>query len=189
MSSIRSGSTGVVLFALALSASGCDDGKAATVREKKCGEICTRYEMCDDATDQTGCEENCNAEAFRSDTYFEVKAQCVTDLSCNRLGDRDDSAELADCVGDALRDKQPDDEAITLCKRLANRLPDCEADLDSDQVQSDCEGVAITLSDEYLDGTSACSDDNACKDVAGCLDELADTYDTDIKVYPVKSSN
>lgn len=182
MLSLRSTAHATGLTVLTAFAFGCDDGETVTFREKKCDEICARYEMCNDETDVTDCESDCSAESFRSDTFFDVKAQCVTDLSCNRLDERDESVALNDCISDDLREKKLGDDALDICMGLSNKLVDCPVDVNTSEVREDCERIAITLSEEYLDGSGDCSR-LTCSELSACLSDLADTYDTDVKIY------
>jgi len=185
--SLRCTAPALGLAILTSLASGCDDGETVTFRQEKCGEICARYEMCNDETDVTDCESACAAEVFRSDTYFELKAKCVTNLSCNRLIERDDSVTLNDCVGDAMRDEELGPDASDLCMGLSTKLAACVSSVDVGEVHSRCEAVAITLSEDYLAGSQACSL-KGCAEISSCLAELADTFDTDVRVYSGQSA-
>jgi hypothetical protein len=160
---------------------GCDDGDVS-IRVQKCQTICERYEMCDDATDVPGCEERCSAEDFRSDTYFEVKAGCVETLSCNRLADGDASSELEDCLRRALRDERPSSRVEDLCRGLANKMSDCDDSQEQESLRASCERVAVTLSEAYLDGSEDCALER-CSNVELCYQDLADAYDTNVRVF------
>src|SRR5687768_11587250 len=138
MSSIRVIAQRFAFGALALTSYGCDDGDVESVRSQKCDEICAHFEMCDDRTDETGCQDNCKAEAFRSDTYFELKAESVTGLTCNRLEDRDESEDLNDCIRRSFRDEPSNEDAQSLCTGLGNKLADCDSSLDADAVRNGC---------------------------------------------------
>lgn len=182
MLSIRHTAQRFALGALVFTTLACDDGDTDSVRSLKCDEICAHYEMCDDGTDETGCQDRCKAETFRSDTYFEVKAECATDLTCNRLEDQDDSQDLTDCIRRTFRDQDANDDVQNLCTSLGNKLSDCDSSLEREVVSSQCEPVAITLSEEYLSASQSCANE-ICANVESCLENLADDYATRVKVY------
>ncbi len=182
MLSIRDNAQRLAACALIFMAYACDDGDAASLRSQKCDEICAHFEMCDDGTDETGCQDRCKAESFRSDTYFEIKADCTTDLTCNRLVDQDDSSDLTDCIRRAFRDEQSSEAAQSLCVSLGNKLADCDSSLSAERVRSECDPVAITLSDDYLNASQQCAGER-CAGVESCLESLADDYTTTVKVY------
>ncbi len=182
MPSTRRARRSLSLTALVLAAYSCGDGSAPTFREKKCDEICARYEMCDDVTDVPGCQQSCGADEFRSDRFFEIKATCITDLSCNRLSEQDGSVPLNDCIGDALPREKLGDRALTLCQALANKVADCWVAADPVGVRTQCERVAITLSEPYLKGSEECATQR-CADLGACYADLADSYDTSVAIY------
>lgn len=188
MSSLRSAAPVVGLTVLTSIAFGCDDGRAVPFREHKCNEICARYEMCNDETDLTDCQSACSAESFRSDVFFDMKAQCVNGLSCNRLEERDESAALADCIRDDLRDKQLSSSMWEMCRDLANKLAACVSTVDPSALQESCESIAVTLSSEYVVASQDCTQ-LRCAEISSCLSELADAYDTNVKVYSGKSTD
>jgi hypothetical protein len=156
---------------------GCDD--SPSVRERACEAICDRFESCDDGTDVADCQEECVAQAFRSDRYFETRQDCAEALSCNRLVDE---SELDDCVGDALRNDKVSDETERICEGLGNKLADCDGAIDGEEVATECRNVAITLSPTYLVESDECGRAR-CAEVIACFEDLADDYDTDVKLY------
>jgi hypothetical protein len=181
MLSIRHTAQRFAFGALVFATFACDDGDTS-VRSQKCDEICAHYEMCDDGTDETGCQDRCKAETFRSDAYFEVKAECALELTCNRLEERDDSEDLTDCIRRVFRDAEPIEDVQNLCTSLGNKLADCDSGLDRAVVSSQCEPIAITLSEEYLSASQTCASE-ICVNVETCLENLADDYSTQVKVY------
>ena len=128
------------------------------------------------------CRDKCAGESFRSDTYFEIKADCVTGLACNRLQSRDESEDLSDCVRRAFRDEATGDEAQMLCTSLSNKISDCDSEIERESVLDECEPIAMTLSDDYLSDSQTCAGE-LCANLEKCLKNLADDYDTNIKVF------
>jgi hypothetical protein len=167
----------VAALVLGVTTIACDEGQSA--REKACEAICDRFESCDDATDVADCQDECVAESFRSDRYFETREECAQSLSCNRLVDQ---SELDDCVGDALRNDKVSAETENICEGLANTLADCDDAIDGDEVVAACLEIAITLSATYLAESDECGRAR-CAEVVACLDDLADDYDTDVKLF------
>lgn len=167
----------VVALVLGGMTGACDEG--ASARQRACEAICDRYESCDDGTDVADCQDDCVAQSFRSDRYFETREDCAQSLSCNRL---EDESELDDCVGDALRNDKVSDDTESICEGLGNKLADCGDAIDAEQVATDCRKIAITLSPTYLAESDECGRAR-CADVIACFDDLADDYDTDVKLY------
>jgi hypothetical protein len=167
----------VVALVLGGTAIACDD--APSRRQKACEAICDSFEKCDDATDVADCQNDCVVQSFRSDRYFETRAECAESLSCNRL---EDESELDDCVGDALRNDEVSDDAESICEGLANKLADCDASIEGEEIANDCRKIAVTLSPTYLAESDACGRAR-CAEVISCFEDLADEYDTEVKLY------
>ena len=170
----------------------CDDGEVKpSERERSCKAICDKLELCNDATDVLGCTEHCEAQEFRSDAYFRARASCVSELACNHLlseigtQGEDLCAEdcmVADCVDDALAGEEHTSEQTALCTRTSSKLAACDRELDDLTVTDECMRVVSSMSDDYMDESSACVD-LPCARIQGCLDDAADRYDTTLRIY------
>src|ERR1043165_4859826 len=64
-------------------ASACDRGGEDSRQATQCARFCAALEKCDDATDVQDCEDHCEADEVHSDAYFEARAKCGQELSCN----------------------------------------------------------------------------------------------------------
>lgn len=170
----------------------CDQGDEAPARETHCKSFCEKLDMCDDSTDVLGCVNRCQAEDFRSSAYVAARADCVGSLSCTRFVDEvgpqgeddcDTNCELLDCVGDTVASLELSDDQEGFCSALTSKLYACDSSLDEGEVMKDCGDVLVTLSDEYLTSSRDCVETNHCDEIVDCLGELADRFDTDIKVF------
>jgi hypothetical protein len=180
-------------FALALTtlALGCgDEEKAPSLAERKCKEACTKLnEVCDDRVNVAGCASSCASEAFRSDAYFETKADCVDTLRCSALLDgagndlcaTSATCDLNECIVDEL-EAELSQEQEDLCDRVGDKVASC-TDLDSDVGEEECLLAAGTLSPAYVEASADCFNEVSCDDVRECLDDVADTYDANVRLY------
>jgi hypothetical protein len=173
-------------FALAA----CDEGEVS-VSQKSCEQLCAKLELCNDATDVPGCEQRCKAEVVRSDAYFSARARCVDQLSCNHLvtelGTSGENVcktdcQVLDCVDDALAAQKHSQDTEDLCFRSSNKLVACDPMLESADLAAGCMELAPGLSGDYLEESGDCVD-LACERISACLNETADRYDTELRVF------
>ncbi|MET0285619.1 MAG: hypothetical protein ABW352_14155 [Polyangiales bacterium] len=175
-----------------LLASACDDGTLSS--SASCRDYCTKLEVCDDTTDQAGCEAMCNAQRVRSESYLKIRAQCTDKLSCNvwqgeigLMGEdicaSGERCELNQCVDDGLYDLPKSTDQASYCSRVSSKLNACDRTLEVNTLTMHCSDLVGTLSTQYLDEMSGCIEAD-CAQVISCLKRAAGRYDTDLTMYP-----
>lgn len=175
---------------------GCDDDAGVPARVKHCRSVCESLDMCVAETDLMECYDRCDNQAFRSDLYYELKAQCVSDrtLSCNEWGDELDrkgedrctgpNCKLAECVRTRLRRTEVPAAQKEKCDSQSNKLEAC-FQIDARELSRECQLRALELSPEYLADTERCVD-RPCGDVKHCIDDLKFEYGTDLTVFDLR---
>jgi len=179
------------LVALAIGVTGCDRSDDESARTRYCGSFCAALEKCDDGTDLLDCKKHCVSDDVRSDSYFQYRSECAED-SCNLWVDEVDSQGDDQCVGDDcfltgcidrkltnVKLSEPNERA---CKALGTALGNCDGTLDRNAIFSDCERITPALSARYREDSQLCAE-SICADIQGCFDDLADEYNTDLKVF------
>jgi hypothetical protein len=187
----------VVVGAATLGLTGCDDGETVPVRVTECRKVCEQRDMCIRNTDLADCEQRCDQQDFRSDLYYRAKARCVTDgtLSCDEWAEEldergedlcsdPDSCNLAACIQAELARQKVSAEQEQTCRRMSNVLAICEDAVDADDLAASCEDRLLEVSAEYAARTEECVLDSSGCNQQGCLDDLADMYGTDLRVFP-----
>jgi hypothetical protein len=172
-------------------ASACDRADEASRQATQCARFCAALEKCDDATDLQDCEDHCEADEVHSDSYFEARADCGEELSCNlwvtevdAQGDAqcDGACNLVDCVDDALAKIKLTKQEDQVCSRVANKLNACDPDLSVSSTESMCSDATPLLSPDYMGDSQLCID-RECGQITGCLDDLADEYSTELRLF------
>lgn len=177
---------------LCLGLSGCDDG--VDELGGSCLQYCEKLELCDDQTDQGGCEQKCAEQLVRSPAYLASRAQCAEKLSCNIFSgevstmgeDRcasGERCELNDCTGDELARQMPTSEQESYCTRAVTKLNACDQTLSPAALRTHCLDVVPTLSPAYLQAVQGCVEAD-CEQVVSCLQRAADQFNTDLSLYP-----
>jgi hypothetical protein len=178
-----------------LTSTACDRG-SQSAHGGQCARFCAALEKCDDATDVQDCEDACSDDQVHSSTYFEARADCGEKLSCNIWVNEVDSqgaprcegeCALVDCVDDRLAKvklSQAEDQA---CGSLSTKLNACDPALGVDQSQHACARTTPLLSSAYLDESQLCVE-RKCSEINSCLDDLADEYGTDLRLFSGKLS-
>ncbi len=175
-----------------LLASACDDGTVSS--SASCREYCAKLELCDDTTDQSGCEQICNAQKVRSEQYLSIRAKCTDKLSCNvwqgevGLMGEDICAsgakcQLNQCIDNGLYDVPTSSEQTSYCSTVSSKLNACDRTLDVMTLSMHCLDIVATLSQAYLAEMSSCIE-SECTLVLSCLKRAADRFDTDLTMYP-----
>jgi hypothetical protein len=197
MMSKISRSLGLGVLLLLAGALGCDSGEAESVRVKECRNVCQKRDMCLRDTDLADCEQRCGQQEVRSDLYFQLKAQCVSDgnLSCDEwAGELDAQGEdvclgegclLDECVHRELAKHTLSAEQEDYCQDLSNYLSACERTLNATALAATCESTLLEVSPEYAKETEECLD-MACTDGSvfrQCFADLALRYETEIKIF------
>jgi hypothetical protein len=183
----------VVAWALLSMVVGCDDDEGTPARVTHCRSVCDSLDMCVAETDLTECYARCDDQKFRSDLYYELKAQCVSDrsLSCNewdheldRRGEdvcRGDNCKLAECVRNRLRRTEVSPAQKDKCDSQANKLEACFG-VDARELSRECQLRALELSQEYLADTERCVN-GKCGDLKHCIEDLKFEYGTKLSVF------
>lgn len=182
----------LLAFCVAATA-GCDDGSLGA-RSGSCRDYCAKLELCDDRTDQAGCEARCEQQRVRSEEYIEVRATCVQSRSCNTFSGElggmgedlcrgDPSCVVNDCTNDeiALRARTTAEESY--CSTLASKLNACDRSVEPAVLAGRCLEIMPTLSSEYLELVEGCVQGD-CSQVQTCLRSVADRYNTDVTPAP-----
>ena len=193
ISRARAASVPVVLAAGMVFSSACDRGSASGAQRRQCERFCDALEKCDDTTDVLDCRDHCEANEVRSEAYFQARADCGETLSCNLwVGEVDSQGadtcaggcDLNECVDRTLSKKKPTMEQTQACRSVATKLNACDSSLDADDVQDECEGALPGLSVRYVEESQSCIE-RLCGQIEDCLDDLADDYDTDLRLVSV----
>ena len=184
------------MAALALGTIGCDRSDDSGGIRKSCKSFCDRLESCDDRTDLAECVAECRERDFLSSAYVGARARCALELSCNLWQDEVDNqgadvcdggdCDLNECVVAAFRDVPRSAALQDECSAVANKLVACEEPGSARVYRDHCEQVAPFLSEGYLQASYSCVDAQ-CFDIAGCLNELADSYDADIRIVEMSA--
>jgi len=173
---------------------GCDDG-APGPRSRECRAFCAKLEICDDGTDRAGCEIACDAQVVRSELYLAARRRCAEQSSCNiwvgEVGPMGEdlcadgaSCQLNDCTDDELARRERTREERSYCARVVSKLSACDtAALEPATLETHCMSIVSSLSSRYLDEMQDCSEED-CGQVASCLRELTDRYNTTLSLYP-----
>lgn len=172
---------------------GCDGGGLGG-RSVSCRDYCAKLELCDDRTDQAGCEEHCDQQRVRSEEYLEVRASCVQSRSCNifsgELGPMgedlcrgDTSCVVNDCTNDAIALRARTTAEESYCSTLASKLNACDRSVEPPVLTGRCLELMPTLSSEYLELVEGCVQGD-CSQVQSCLRSVADRYNTDVTPAP-----
>jgi hypothetical protein len=183
--------TSIVLLGC-LAASACDDGVFSTTAS--CRDYCNKLEVCDDATDLSGCQQLCDEQRVRSESYLSIRAKCTDKLSCNvwqgevgLMGEdicaSGQRCELNQCVNDGLYDLPKSNDQSSYCSRVVSKLNACDRTLEVTTLEMHCLDLVGTLSRAYLDEMLTCIESD-CAQVVTCLKRTADRYDTDLTMYP-----
>jgi hypothetical protein len=182
---------------LLLAAAACAPGEDTSALVQSCRKVCQMRDMCIQDTDLLDCEKRCDDQGFRSALYYQAKAKCVSDgdLACDQwakeLDNRGadlclgDGCSLDECVQRALATHQLSDTQKDYCQSLTNKLVACDHSLDTSDLIRRCSDTLLELSDSYVSATQDCVD-MSCTDehaIPDCLDDLAQRYGTDIKVF------
>ncbi len=184
---------GVALLAL----SGCDsDGESERVRE--CRKVCEKLDMCRSETDLAECEQRCDEQTFRSDLYYRLKSQCVSEgrLSCDQWaheldfrGDdvcpSEQACNLKQCVDRKLLDHALNEEQKEYCRLLADDLFSCDRTLNPDSLAATCMKTLPQVSPEYAAETEDCVNLRCLEgtEFRRCFDELSLKYNTQIRIF------
>ena len=173
-----------------VSLSACDRGDDASARNSECSRFCDALEKCEDTTDLLDCRNHCTMNEVRSDAYFRARADCGETLSCNLWASEvdsqgDDTCEgdcnLIDCVDRALAKVKPSDEQVVTCMSIGTKLNACKMSLDAVAIQDECERTLPMLSSSYVEESTLCVE-RLCGQIEGCLSQLAEDYDTDLRL-------
>jgi hypothetical protein len=78
--------------------------------------------------------------------------------------------------------QEPTETQKDYCDTQANKLRACDRSLDEMTLARDCQDSVLELSQEYADKTADCID-GRCEDIEYCLDQLAQQYGTDLRVF------
>lgn len=194
-SSYRSSHARTLLSLLGMAcalAVGCDQGEESSEQSRACARFCDLLEKCDDGTDLLDCTQHCESDEVRSTAYFRARADCGYELSCNQWmsevdsqGDdlcSGDDCNLNQCVDHALRDEKLTEAQSRKCEVISNMLSNCDSSLSVAQVAEECERIAPLLSENYLEDSETCVL-APCAKMGPCLDDLAERYDTDLRVF------
>jgi len=175
---------------LLLSVPACDQ-TPLSADSAACNSYCSALEKCDDRTDFSGCLDECAGEVYRSNRYFEVRAECAQKLSCNLWASEVDydgrdtcsgTCELQDCVDDGLGSDRSAPLVKDTCVEGAGYLVGCDTSLVLGEVSAQCMDVYPQLSSAYIEESRSCIT-GRCDEIKACLDELSDRYNTDIRLY------
>lgn len=176
---------------------GCDDDAGVPARVTHCRSVCDKLDMCVAATDLTECYARCDDQEFRSDLYYELKAQCVSDrsLACDEWDHELDrrgedlcsgpGCKLAECVRTRLRRTEVPAGQKEKCDTQSNKLKACDGTLDARELSRECQLRALELSPEYLADTERCVH-LECGDVKHCIEDLKFEYGTDLTVFDLR---
>lgn len=188
---LRRAARGLCLATLILGQSGCDRSEPESARTGHCASFCQALETCDDGTDLLDCKTHCGDDDVRSDRYFQARAQCAKE-SCNLWVDEVDSQGDDQCTGDdcfligcidhelaEVKLTEPEQRA---CNVMGTALSNCDSALDSKAIASECKRISPSLSPGYRDDSQLCAE-SACAEIQSCIDDLAEQYDTDLKVF------
>jgi hypothetical protein len=179
-----------LLAAALLVCSGCDRSESST-QTTQCARFCEALEKCDDETDLADCQDHCQEDEVHSAAYFRARADCGARLSCNlwatevdRQGDAlcETECDLNDCVDNAMADIEPTDAQEEVCSSIGTKVNACDPSLEVDKTERACLRTTPVLSDQYLADSERCVD-SQCGDINQCLDDLADEYSTDLKLF------
>lgn len=181
--------SGLVLATL-YSTSACDRGDSSR-QATQCARFCAALEKCDDATDVQDCEDHCEADEVHSDAYFKARAECGEELSCNlwatevnAQGDAECTGEcdLVDCVDHALAKVELTKQEDQVCSSIATKLKACDSSLALNATERMCTEATPLLSSAYLGDSRLCIE-RECEEISSCLDDLADEYSTELRLF------
>lgn len=182
----------VALTTLTLGAAGCDRSDDETGRTRYCSTFCEELEGCDDGTDLLDCKKHCEADEVHSDAYFQARSSCAASSACNlwsmEVDSQGDDVCTGDCFLTSCTDRKLDDVKLSAsderaCTAMANALSNCDGTLDRSAISSECERITPALSASYRDESQLCAE-STCAEIQSCLDDLAEKYDTELKVFP-----
>lgn len=181
-----------ILLLLAAGAVACDRSDEGSVRKQQCERFCEQLEKCDDRTDVLDCQKHCAADEVRSDDYFKARASCAEDDACNQWSSEVDSqgddtctgsdCHLRACIDRKLADVELTDEQERACSSMATGLVNCDAKLDRNAINAECQRITPALSADYVDESQRCVE-SLCGDIQACLDKLANREGTELRVF------
>jgi hypothetical protein len=169
----------------------CDRGDAGSRQATQCARFCAALEKCDDDTDLQDCEDHCEADEVHSDAYFEARANCGEELSCNlwvtevdAQGDAlcDGACNLVDCVDDGLAKLKLTKQEDQVCSSIATKLNACDPSLSVSSSERMCSDATPLLSPDYMGDSQLCIE-RECGQIGTCLDDLADEYGTELRLF------
>lgn len=179
----------------ALSLEACDRADPHAARTTHCASFCNALEKCDDATDLLECRDHCASDEVRSEAYFKARAECGSQaLSCNHWVNEVDSrgvdtcdagCELIGCVDRKLDKLTLTQEQTQVCSSVSTKLNACDDALQPDVVDDECQRMSPSLSETYIHASQLCTE-RVCDRIQTCLDELADDYETDLRLFSGK---
>ena len=158
---------------------------------------CDKLDVCDDETDRSGCVQKCTDDAIRADAYFEARASCVEERSCNlwwrevtTMGVDDcdetkDTCSLDDCTKDTLAARPASDEERAYCGQVVSKLNAARRSRTAD-VERRCLSLAPTLSSGYLAAWQQCVA-LPCEQLPTCIEAVLDRFNTDLTFMPIMS--
>lgn len=175
---------------------GCDSGEES-IRVQECRNVCQKRDMCMSDTDLADCEQRCDRQEFRSDLYYQLKAQCVSDgtLSCDQWAKELDvrgedvclgaGCVLDECVHRKLLDHKLSEEQEEWCEDMSNDLFACDRALKPNELTAVCMKTLLEVSPEYAAESEECVDMRCIdgSEFRRCFADLALKYDTKIKIF------
>lgn len=191
---MKSAMASLLLLVLALAS--CDDGVPGA-RSASCADLCAKLELCDDRTDEVGCQRACEAELVRSDLYLQARAECAMQSSCNvfagevgvmgeDLCDGLKTCHLNDCTGDAIARLMPTADERAYCESAVSKINACDSTQSLSVLGRHCLTLVPALSALYLREMNGCLQGD-CAQLGACLDSVGDRYNTDLSLYPESS--
>ena len=180
-----------LLLVTAMIMAACDRGDADSVQATHCASYCAALEKCDDGTDLADCEDHCKADEVHSDAYFKAQANCGEELSCNLWVTEVDNqgapncqgdCDLKECVDRALAKVEPTQEQEQTCSSIGSKLNACDPGLASRSTAHGCTRATSLLSPAYVQDSELCLERD-CDEINSCLDELADEYGTELRLF------
>jgi hypothetical protein len=139
----------------------------------------------------------CDEQEFRSDLYYQLKAECVGDgrLSCDEWADELDQrgedlcvgegCDLDQCVHRKLLEHELSEEQQKYCTELSDDLYACDRTLNADSLAATCARTLLEVSQEYADESEKCVN-LRCMDgteFRRCFGDLALKYGTQLRIF------
>ena len=165
----------LVWFAIVGACADDDEPSESQAVSGSCEAYCAKLELCDSANvDESDCVEDCEDDKGYSAAALNVLAECIEEASCNEI----ESGEWIDCVDDGFSGLKLSSTGGKFCDDAASKLEDCDDSVDEGSVSEACEQQARARRDDFISANVKCLD-KSCDDVAQCLADIADDYDTD----------